>query len=174
MKNLKIAQVDFADLAQLREISISTFVDSFGQENAPENMERYINKSFNHERLSAELSNLESTFYFVRLENEVAGYLKINWGEAQTEQIADNALEIERIYVRQLHQGKEIGKALMNQALDVARKREKSIIWLGVWDQNYKAIDFYRRIGFEEFGSHPFYLGSELQTDLLLKRAVLL
>ena len=46
-------------------------------------------------------------------------------------------------------------------------------IWLGVWEENNKAIAFYKRHGFEVFGSHPFKLGGDLQRDLLMKRLLI-
>jgi ribosomal protein S18 acetylase RimI-like enzyme len=42
-------------------------------------------------------------------------------------------------------------------------------MWLGVWDQNVKAIEFYRRQGLSEFSKHDFLLGNDQQTDILMK-----
>jgi ribosomal protein S18 acetylase RimI-like enzyme len=79
-------------------------------------------------------------------------------------------IEIERIYSTQEYIGKKAGKSLMEACLDVAREQDCETIWLGVWEHNPRAIAFYEKWGFEKFGSHPFLLGTDLQTDLLMKK----
>lgn len=161
-----------ADVEQLLEISRRTFFDTFYQVNKPEDMEAYASNVFTVEKLSDELNDPNSEFYFALLGNQIAGYLKINFRSAQTELQDPQALEIERIYVLANQQGKNIGGQLMQFAINRAIDSDLSYVWLGVWDQNHKAIRFYQRHGFEVFSSHEFVLGSDKQTDLLLKRKV--
>jgi len=96
----------------------------------------------------------------------------LNYADAQTEFKDTNALEVERIYVSGEHHGKRIGKQLMDFALDIAHNKHFEYVWLGVWEHNEKAMGFYQRYGFEVFSSHPFLLGDDLQTDLLMKKVL--
>jgi len=57
-------------------------------------------------------------------------------------------------------------------SLDEAGAKGCDVMWLGVWEQNERAIAFYRRWGFLEFGHHAFMLGNDLQNDLLMARSV--
>jgi ribosomal protein S18 acetylase RimI-like enzyme len=50
---------------------------------------------------------------------------------------------------------------------------EVSDAWLGVWEDNHRAIRFYEKNGFEKFDSHPFILGESKQTDLLMKLRII-
>jgi ribosomal protein S18 acetylase RimI-like enzyme len=95
--------------------------------------------------------------------------LKINRGEAQTEKKEDNSLEIERIYVLEKFQGRRVGQMLFQKAVEIAKLNQKDYIWLGVWEKNEKAIQFYLKNGFEVFDKHIFKLGVDLQTDLLMR-----
>lgn len=168
----QIVKVSSAQLQELRELSISTFVDTFSKANNPENIAAYLAKALNENQLLTELAKPDSSFYFIQKERQTLGYLKLNAKNAQTDQVLDNALEIERIYVIKKAQGKGIGKQLLQFALEEARKRSLLCIWLGVWERNEKAIAFYQRHGFEVFADHPFKLGDDLQRDLLMKRLV--
>jgi ribosomal protein S18 acetylase RimI-like enzyme len=103
------------------------------------------------------------------LENEVIGYLKINFGKAQTESINDNALEIHRIYVLKQFHGKKIGQLFVDKVLEIVNEYPAEYIWLGVWEENHRAIAFYTKNGFAEFDKHIFTLGDDVQTDLLMK-----
>ncbi len=83
-----------------------------------------------------------------------------------------DAVEIERIYVLRECQGAGVGQQLRNNALDVARSLGARTVWLGVWEHNSRAIAFYRRNGFEEFGEHLFMPGSDEQRDVLMRKKV--
>ena len=169
MNDVIIRKLNPADLALLREISIQTFVDTFANQNTPENMESYLQTSLSIEKLSIELNHPESEFYFAELNDEIIGYLKLNYGLAQSEPL-ENALEIERIYVRKEFHGKKIAQLLYNKAIERATERRDHFIWLGVWEHNARAIAFYTKLGFTAFGTHPFMLGNDKQTDILMKR----
>ncbi len=166
--DVNIKKCRLEDLQTLQYISIETFNDTFKDQNSPENMTAYLERSFNLKQLEKELSNSSSAFYFVYYENEAAGYLKINTNDAQTEEIGEEALEIERIYIKANFQKHGLGKYLLNKALDIARELGKMKIWLGVWEQNENAIAFYKKMGFVQTASHSFYMGDEEQTDLIM------
>jgi diamine N-acetyltransferase len=160
------------DLQILQQISIETFNDTFKHQNSPENMKNYLEKAFNYEQLEKELSNVFSEFFFIFLNEELAGYLKVNINDSQSEQTGDESLEIERIYIRNKFQRKGLGKYLIDRATEVAMMQNKKMIWLGVWEKNGKAIDFYRKIGFVQTGAHSFYMGDEEQIDFIMTKTL--
>jgi ribosomal protein S18 acetylase RimI-like enzyme len=135
-------------------------------------MSKYLKESFSSEKLTDELSNELSQFYFAKLSNEVIGYMKLNTGAAQKENPDENALEIERIYVLQDFHGKKVGQLLYNKAIEVAKELAVDHVWLGVWEENFRALAFYTKNGFVKFGQHEFVLGDDIQIDLLMKKAL--
>jgi ribosomal protein S18 acetylase RimI-like enzyme len=173
MKNLQIRLAKLEDLAALQMIGRKTFVETFAASNSEENLARYLAEGFSNEKLSAELENKNSQFYFAETEGRVLGYLKVNTGKAQSEQQNPDALEIERIYVLQEFHGKEVGQILYKKALSIAHDLNSPYIWLGVWEKNPRAIRFYEKQGFVEFDQHIFQLGEDAQTDILMKKVIL-
>lgn len=105
--------------------------------------------------------------------NEVAGYLKVNTNDAQSEEMGNESLEVERIYIRNKFQRKGLGKYLINKAIEVAIGQIKKMIWLGVWEKNDKAIAFYKKMGFVQTGAHSFYMGDEEQIDLIMTKTLI-
>ncbi|MCK8520531.1 GNAT family N-acetyltransferase [Aquimarina sp. D1M17] len=169
-QEVKIIPVRLEDKEKLLAIGYKTFYDSFGPPiNTEENIQKYLKKKFTLEQITSELQNINSEFYFASMANQIVGYIKLNLSEAQTEVVHNNALEIERIYVLKEYQGNQIGQVLFKKALEVAQKNTANFMWLGVWDQNSRAIKFYERIGFKIFDKHQFLLGTDLQTDLMMK-----
>ncbi|MFO7318020.1 MAG: GNAT family N-acetyltransferase [Bacilli bacterium] len=168
----KIKKCTLEDMETLQKVGRETFYETFKDQNSPDNMKAYLEKAFNPVQLERELSNIHSHFYFVYVQDEVAGYLKLNIHDAQTEEMGDESLEIERIYIRKKYQKFGLGKALLNKAIEIAKALDKKKIWLGVWEKNENAIGFYEKMGFVKTGSHAFYLGDEEQTDYIMVKTL--
>lgn len=158
-----------SDLDNLVRISSVTFRTAFEKQNNPDDFEKYMSEAFSAERLKNELNQEHASFYFLWDGDELAGYIKINEFEAQSDLKIEEALELERIYVLQSHQGKGIGAYLIEEVKSIAEGREKHFIWLGVWEENYSAIKFYEKNGFYKFGTHPYTVGNDEQTDWLMR-----
>ena len=166
---MEIRKVNIQDIEKLQEIGKLTFSETYASDNSEDNMSEYLKDRFSSKRLKSELSDKNAEFYFAELEGRAIGYLKINVGESQTETNIKNALEIERIYVLKEFHGIKVGQILYKKALALAKEKNVEHIWLGVWEQNPRAIRFYEKNGFVSFDEHIFILGNEVQTDLLMK-----
>ena len=170
MSLISIHPVSSSDLKILVDLSRKFFFDSFNHMNTPDNMKEYMDRAFNPDQLLSELRNSMSEFYFITVDNDIAGYLKLNKDTAQSDIRDETSLEIERIYVDQAFQGKGLGAVLMTKAVERAKDLNLQYIWLGVWEKNTDAKRFYERHGFVEFGSHEFKMGDDVQTDILMRR----
>lgn len=158
-----------SDLESLVNISKNTFSKAFEKDNNPEDFQTYIQEAFHPAKLKKELANKYSRFYFVYEDEDLVGYFKWNIETSQTDVHDPNALEIERIYVLDNHQGKRIGSWMLQQIKAMANTLDKEYIWLGVWEHNPNAIRFYQKHGFVKFEEHPYYIGTDKQTDWLLR-----
>lgn len=166
--NIKKINNSDEDIKKLQTIAKQTFTETFGSQNTAEDLAKFLNEEYDFNKLKSEVADPESFYYFCYFNDELAGYLKLNIGSAQTESDYPEALEIQRIYVLQKYQGQKIGLSMMQHAVAVAKKIKKSQVWLGVWEKNLKAQAFYRKSGFEKVGSHDFILGDDIQTDYIL------
>ena len=166
---MDIQKVSPVEIDELEKISRQTFRETFSSGNTEENMTKYLDEIFSSANLSIELNDNNAEFYFAKLDDKVIGYLKLNFGESQTELRDDHALEIERIYVLKDFYGKNVGQLLYNKAIQIAREKNKDYVWLGVWEENPRAINFYKKNGFVAFDKHLFQLGNDLQTDIMMK-----
>ena len=160
------------DLDQLRSISCQTFSETFADSNNPSQLQAHLDTAYAPDKLRQELTNPASQFYFLYDGEVLAGYLKLNEASAQSELHDPSSLEIERIYLCQAFQGHGLGRYLMEQAIAIAISRQKSYLWLGVWEHNTKALAFYQRFGFYRIGSHSFFVGQDEQTDFLLRKDI--
>ena len=167
---IRLASKDDAGL--IADISRQTFHDAFASQNTKENMDRFMNEQFTREALMNEVGAEGNIFLLAFINDEVAGYARMREGEKRVEFENRSSIEIARIYAMQNAIGKGIGSALMQKCIDIAGEMKKEIIWLGVWEHNQQAINFYTKWGFKKFGDHIFLLGDDAQTDWLMKREV--
>jgi len=170
---ISIKKCTHEDVQILQKISYDTFNETFKHQNSPENMNAYLEKAFNIDQLEKELANGSSQFFFLYFHNDVAGYLKVNTEDAQSEKMGKESLEVERIYIKSHFQKLGLGKYLLNKAQDIARAHGKTNIWLGVWEKNENAIAFYKKLGFVQTGAHSFYMGDEEQTDFIMTKTLI-
>ena len=169
MEAIRIINVTPDDVLKLQAISQQTFSETFSETNTEADMAKYLEESFSVEKLTAEINNQNSEFYFAVINSEPIGYLKLNFGTSQTELKDDKALEIERIYVLKEFLGKNVGQLLYQKAIQVAEEKQSNYLWLGVWEENPRAIHFYEKNGFVAFDKHIFRLGNDEQTDIMMR-----
>lgn len=169
MTKTEIRKASLSDLEAIKTIARQTFTETFAEVNTPENIFNYLEENFNTAQLSIEVSNPESSFYLAFLDEKAIGYLKINFGKTQTEILDNGAMEIQRIYVLQEFHGKKVGQLFIDEVLNIATLKAFTFIWLGVWEENHRALGFYRKNDFHVFDKHIFIMGDDKQTDLLMK-----
>lgn len=172
MQQLEITACQPEDLEILKMVGIETFNDTFAAQNTVENMQQYLERAYADEKLLEELRNKDSFFYFLKDQGEILGYIKLNIEQAQTEKIAENSLEVERIYIRKAHFRKGYGKQLLQFAQEKANDFGKMTLWLGVWEYNFNAQSFYKKMGFNRIGEHSFVMGDDEQIDFILLKNI--
>lgn len=170
--NFELKRCTLEDVNEHCDFSAKVFTQTFASQNTPENLSEYLSRSYAPQKLVRELQDPESEFYFLYAKGELAGYLKLNTGMAQSEEQDPDSLEIERIYIDQDFQKQGLGQVLMDFSLQRAREQNKKRIWLGVWEKNFNAQKFYEKNGFSEFGAHEFVMGDDRQRDLMLEKAL--
>jgi len=170
MDSIKIEIVTLEKIEILQKLCIQTFTETFGFDNTKEQLEEYFNKSYNLSVLKSDIESKESDTYFILLNNKEVGYLKVNWGKEQTEKKLESGFEIQRIYILKEYQSRGLGKKLFEFSLEKAKESNCEWVWLGVWEKNYKAQNFYKKYGFEKFSEHIFSVGDKKDCDWLLRK----
>ncbi|MCK9286083.1 MAG: GNAT family N-acetyltransferase [Sphaerochaetaceae bacterium] len=169
MEQIILRRCDVSDVEVLRKLSEITFRETFGADNTPADMECYVKEHFSVSRMKEELGNFHSLFFLAVHDGKAVAYMKLNFSEAQTEPDYPNSLELQRIYVLHDFKHNNIGRLLMEKAIEVCRREQLGYLWLGVWEHNAAAIRFYEKQGFKMCRTHQFTLGTDVQTDYIMK-----
>jgi len=165
--NIRYGNIE--DAKMLSELGAKTFYDTFAKDNTPENIKAHLKNSFSPEIQFTELSNPNHIFLIAEDEYQPIGYAQLTLDSKEEFLSGTNSLEVRRIYASQEYIGKGIGKALMQAAIHEAEQRGCDSVWLGVWEKNPRAIEFYKKWGFKEVGSHIFTVGDDPQRDFVME-----
>ena len=170
--DVKIRRGTVADAALLSELGARTFSETFAVDNTPEDLAAYMGSAFNVAQQTAELKDPGSTFLIAEVDGRAAGYARLHDGEPEKAIEGARPVELVRLYVSREWLGHGVGAQLMRACLDAARQAGHETIWLGVWERNPRAQTFYRKWNFRPVGEHMFRLGSDLQRDIVMERAL--
>lgn len=173
MSETTIIPVTESQIPTLVQLARTTFADTFNANTAPADMANFLDTAYAPEKLTQELHTPGTTFWFITVDGTPAGYLKLNVDGAVTSDVkAQDALELERIYVLPAYKHQGLGSKLYAHALNMARQLHKTTIALGVWEHNEPAKAFYAHRGFHKVGEHAFVVGNDPQRDWLMEAAV--
>lgn len=159
-----------ADAGTVAALAERTFREAFEAQNPPEEMERHCRENFGTAIQAREIAAADRMTLLVEERGRAVGFAQLRWDSPPEGVVGAVPGEIQRFYVLQEFHGAGIAATLMSACLAALRDRGSDVAWLGVWEENPRAIAFYRKHGFVEVGRKTFMLGTDPQRDLVLAR----
>lgn len=159
-----------SDTEAICVLAEKTFRDTYTEFNTPENMEIHVAKNFSTEAILADLQNNQNQYFIIELETKIVAFAKLVKDHSTKGLANKKVVEIERFYVDKNLHGQQLGRKLMDFCMNWAKENNFETIWLGVWENNQNAMQFYKKMGFEFLDKHVFVLGTEVQTDFTMKK----
>ncbi|HEX2835644.1 MAG TPA: GNAT family N-acetyltransferase [Thermoanaerobaculia bacterium] len=150
------------DVPALAELGARTFRDAFAAQNTADNLNAYIARTYGGDHQRRELDDPSIATFVVEQDGALIAFAQCRRG--------NDDVELARLYVDRRFHGKGIAQELMDAVVAFAHNAGVGRLWLGVWEHNPRAIAFYEKCGFRVTGSHPFIVGSDVQTDLVMER----
>ena len=169
---LAIRKAIESDYSLVAAFGARTFEESYADSNSPSDLAEYLTFNFNETHIRAQLIDQASLFLLAYLDDTLVGYSMLFAGDSPVELSATKPIELVRIYIDRNHAGMGYGSRLMEACLERVDEAGYDVIWLGVWEKNERAIDFYKKWGFKKIGLKEFVLGNEVQRDLIMMREV--
>lgn len=168
--NLRIAEE--ADIDALCQMAGKLFWEAFTGMMPEEDLLGYVSKAFTPEIFRKEMNNPHITFIIATYEDQWAGYAKLNTTNRKERADVIRYIELERLYLFKAFHGKRIGAALMDHSIILAEEKGYNTLWLNVWEQNHKAIQFYLSYGFEMVDQSIMMRGNDAQKALWMKKSL--
>lgn len=107
-------------------------------------MDDYITNNFKESDFITELTAVENEYYLLEYQNKIAGYSKIIFNKNCKDVVAKNIAYMSRLYLLKEFYGLGLGKKLFDFNVKLSKENNQAGIWLNVWVENKKAIQFYK------------------------------
>jgi diamine N-acetyltransferase len=173
MNEIQIRNAKINDAQLICNLGRQTQLETFLKDNIPAVMNAYIEATFNKEIIEKELNDGNCKYFIVEKGNLAIGYSKLRLDNKDENILAGpNAIELQRIYIIANEKGNGYGKIQLNFCENIAKSMGYDIIWLGVWEKNLYAMEFYKRNGYQLFSKHGFDFGGEIQNDFMMKKSL--
>lgn len=145
---MELEKVLINDILDLQEICRESYSQVFANHWTNNGLEIYLEQQFGTKRLKSELIDDNLGYFFIKINNENIGFLKVNY-KSSTELSELNNCELDKIYILPKYSGMGIGKAVMAKIINQVREKGNLLFFLCVIDTNENAIAFYEKLGFE-------------------------
>lgn len=164
---VSVRRVTLKDVSALSAIAKLTFYDTFTGTCTEKDMEEFLEEFFNEDQLRKEISDVNDYCYFCEVRGHTVGYIRFKEDYNGLPVVKQwKALELKRLYVLSEYKGNGIAPHLMKVFFDFAQLHKYEMVWLGVWENNIRAKNFYKKYGFKPSGyTHDFPIGNTPQTD---------
>ncbi len=152
----QIIKATIKDVQLLSKISRQSFLPAHGHSASKEDVHTYTSLNFSEENFIKELENIKNQYFLIYHNNKIAGYSKIVLN-SKNENISDrNVALMSRLYLLEEFYGLNLGKKLFDFNIEITKQNNQKGIWLAVWIENKRAINFYQKMGFMRVGNHDF------------------
>ncbi len=153
---IHIVKATINDCNLLTRTSKQCFLESHGNSASKEDIESFTTKNYSEKAFNNELQNLEHKYHIIYVDNEVVGYSKIVL-DAPNENIQEqHVTKLDRLYLLKAFYGQNLGRELLEFNIELSKIKLQKGVWLAVWVENFRAINFYEKMGFKIVGEYNF------------------
>ena len=162
MSNVEIRLAKKEDAPFIAFLGRITFTETFGHFfRDQQDLLDYYNLTFSVEKIENGIEKPNNVFWIAFVNRLPVGYAKLKLNSKSEFMESKNICQLQKIYVLKDFLSMRIGFELQNLLLKKSKELKFNKIWLSVLNSNERAINFYRKNGFEKIGNHDFQIGKE-------------
>ena len=148
-----------------------TFTETFGHFfRDQKDLIDYYNLTFSVQKVEDGIKKPNNVFFIAFINRLPVGYAKLKLNSKSEFIESTNTCQLQKIYVLKDFLSMKIGFELQNLLLKKTKELGYDNIWLSVLNSNERAINFYKKNGFEKIGDHDFQIGKENFEFIAMKK----
>jgi ribosomal protein S18 acetylase RimI-like enzyme len=155
-KMASIVKATEKDIELLAKIGALSLVESHGRSAPAADLNKYLGENYTPGAFKNELNDIGNLYYIIYHKDQPAGYSKINFNASNSNIQSKKVTKLERLYLLQEFYSLGLGFQLLQFNIDLSRENNQEGMWLYVWKENDRAVNFYRKMGFTVIGSYDF------------------
>ncbi|MFO0922699.1 MAG: GNAT family N-acetyltransferase [Pirellulales bacterium] len=157
-----------SDASQMASMGAELFIDTFGHLYSQRNLELFLNRVHTEQAVLQDM-DAGRVFWIAGNQDEWYGYTKFGPMSLPMADHSPSAVELKQLYVRRPYHGKGVSHRLMAKFGEWVREKRASEVYISCWSENYRALAFYGKYGFETVGRYEFEVGDHRDDELILR-----
>ncbi|CAN5614632.1 hypothetical protein BH10BAC5_BH10BAC5_02160 [soil metagenome] len=145
----------------LSKLGKETFLESHGNSASHTDISLYVAQNYSSNAFKNELTDSNNLYHIIYHEEIPAGFSKINLNSSHPDIPFNNVTKFDRLYVLKEYYNMKLGLQLFEYNLSISKNNGQDGMWLFVWKENERAVNFYRKAGFEIIGSYDFKISED-------------
>jgi len=175
---VEVLDADVAEVEALADVAARTFPLACPPSLPTEDIAAFIAANLSRESFTAYLADPDRRILVARDSGgPILGYAMVVRGvldDADVQRAVPDrpAVELSKMYALPEVHGSGVAAALMERSLQLAGELDARCVWLGVNQENLRAQRFYAKHGFAVTGTKTFHVGSRVEHDYVMVRAL--
>ncbi len=142
-------------------LGTQVFLDTYAPDGIRPSLAREALQNHSVETISMLFSDPRIRFIVAERAGHMIAFAQLTVGSSKELVPFKPATELNRLYVQEPFTGSGVGRALLAQAEACASAEGAAVLWLTAWVGNPRALTFYPRQGYKDFGSTPYVIENE-------------
>jgi diamine N-acetyltransferase len=156
MNDFEIRKAIESDAWGILKIAAPSFLSTHASSAAKEDLDWFINQNYNLEAFKKDIADESNEYYILQFENKIVAYAKLVLHTHIDSKTIQPLTKLDRFYVDPEFVGKGVSKSFFQFIVELSKSKNQKGIWLYTWTGNTRAINFYRKQGFEIVGAFDF------------------
>lgn len=160
------------DTLCLSVLAMQVFLDTYATEGIRPALAREVLTTYSQSAFSEALTQHKTRLVVAEHEGHMVGFAQVTLGATHQLAPAGSQAELLRLYVQEPFTGAKVGTRLLTHAERSAALSGASVMWLTPWVHNHRALAFYARRGYQDFGLTHFEFEGELHENRVVAKHV--
>ena len=149
------------DALCLSVLAMQVFLDTYATQGIRPEIAREVLSGYSQATFTAAMDDPKSRLCVAERSGHLVGFAQVTLGATHELAPAGQQAELLRLYVQEPFTSKQVGTQLLIRAEQLAMEGGASVLWLTPWVHNDRALAFYLRRGYEDFGLTHFVFEGE-------------
>lgn len=154
-----------ADADRLARFAAQTFTATYRDLDNATDIADYVAEHFSITAVADVLCDPACTTLLAEGGTTLAGYAVVRQKEPPRCVTGPLPINLWRLYLDEACIGTGLGARLLAEVHAEAARQRAAALWLGVYERNVRAVQFYERFGFHKIGDHEFLFAGGTYID---------
>ena len=151
---------------------MQVFLDTYATEGIRPAIAREVLSSYSEASFTNALMDDGSHIEVAEVKGHLVGFAQVTFGATNELSPAGTQAELLRLYVQEPFTASKIGTRLLAAAERAASEAGATVLWLTPWVHNHRALAFYARRGYKDFGLTYFLFEGESHGNRVFARSL--